>query len=138
MGRGNQTGNNTLALVNVKISEGLRIIGRFRRVSNDVIKLGETQHWESIFRTLKPGTGPRGIKMDLMNVGINFNGKIGPVALKAQFDQNMGDETLGVKQDFKGNEIVVQVRSACTCYLTLRLRWVPAILQRCHVVPRTS
>ncbi len=106
----NQTGNNTFAVVNGKIAENTTSLSDDQDLYTilDVFKLSDNATIGVDFSNVKDRSGAD--QVDLMNVGINFNGKIGPVALKAQFDQNMGDKTTGgtVKQDFTGNEIVVQ------------------------------
>jgi hypothetical protein len=109
----NQSGNNTIAFVNAKVAEN-----DTREADDadaytilDVIKLGDNATLGVDLSNVKFRTdGSSLAETDLLNVGINFNGKVGPVALKAQFDQNMGDMTdaTGASSDFTGNEIVIQ------------------------------
>ena len=59
----------------------------------------------------KSRSGPN--KTDLQNIGLNYTGKVGPVALKAELDVQMGKETHDVPADtpdnkFKGNQIVIE------------------------------
>ena len=121
----NQTGNNTVAFVDVKIAEGL--------VQNsddvdayallDVYKLSDTatvgvdltvanDPWNNLRFNTAPNyvTGVHyGTQAE--NLGLNFNGKTGPVALKAELDLQTGTAkgapATGDKK-FKGNQIVVQ------------------------------
>jgi hypothetical protein len=110
-------GDNTLAFVNVKFAENdaqqsddadaYSILGAFKL--NDDMKIG-FDVTNLVDRTDKAGATPS--KVNLYNVGVNFNGKVGPVALKAELDMQAGDlEDLsagGTDSSFKGNQLVVQ------------------------------
>ena len=112
----NQTGNNTVAAVDVKISEGLintsDDIDAY--VLLDVYKLSDTA---TVGVDLTMANDPRnGLgfggagnteSTNAQNLGLNFNGKTGPVNLKAEADLQMG-KAKGNDAKFKGNQIVVQ------------------------------
>lgn len=46
---------------------------------------------------------------EMMNISAHFNGKLGPVELKAQADMQMGDDGNTPKSKYKGTELVAQV-----------------------------
>jgi hypothetical protein len=46
---------------------------------------------------------------NIQNLGVHFSGKVGPIKLNAEIDQQMGDATTGgTKVKFKGNQVVLQ------------------------------
>ena len=112
----NQTGNNTVAAVDVKISEGLintnDDIDAY--VLLDVYKLSDTA---TVGVDLTMANDPRNTlglggagnteSTNAQNLGLNFNGKTGPVNLKAEIDIQNG-KAKGNDAKFKGNQIVVQ------------------------------
>ncbi len=112
----NQSGNNTVAFVDVKVSEGLSEttddIDAY--VVLDVIKLSDAATVGIDFTNLldRKGNLPfstAGESATLQNLGVNFNGKLGPVALKAEVDMQMGKaKDPAGDHKFKGNQIVVQ------------------------------
>lgn len=106
----NTTGNNTLAFVNVKVAEGVvqNADDVDAYVLLDVFKLNDNMTIGADLSMVKFGRGQAGDD-NLQNIGVNFNGKLGPVALKAAVDLQMGeDETGPVDSKYKGNQVVVQ------------------------------
>ena len=128
----NVTGPNTVALVDIKVSEGLTgaadDLDAYALL--DVIKLSDTMavgvdltnvHDRkaalssggfAINRGGLPGSNPFK-KINLDNLGVNFNGQLGPVNLKAEADYQFGKaEADGINNitdaKFKGNQVVVQ------------------------------
>jgi hypothetical protein len=101
----NQTGNNTAAFVNVKFGEGSTQSAddTDAYVILDVFKLSDSMTIGADFTDLKNRTSD----FELQNIGVNFNGKLGPVALKAEVDFQMGGFDNG-GPDFAGNQVVVQ------------------------------
>jgi len=120
----NHSGNNTLAFVDVKFGEGATgsADDTDAYVLLDVLKLNDNNTVGIDLTNLKDrkalfanaAFGAAGREMNLQNIGLNYTGKLGPLALKAQVDVQMGKYTnpSGVVGDpdpkFKGNEIVVQ------------------------------
>ncbi len=125
----NQTGPNTAAFVNVKVLEGAVSAADDidAYVLLDVFKINDDMTVGVDFTDLKdrrnsigfsqnpiPGTATPDV--ELQNLGANFNGKLGPVALKAEVDLQMGkakNANLIVAPasgdaKFKGNQVVVQ------------------------------
>jgi hypothetical protein len=101
----NQTGNNTAALVNVKFDEGTsnaQADDTDAYVLLDVVKLSDDLTVGVDFTNLKA----RHSDFSLYNLGLNANGKFGPVALKAELDLQAGD--FDQNASFKGNQLVVQ------------------------------
>jgi hypothetical protein len=112
----NVTGNNTLGFVDVKAAEGSTaraddldayVILDVYKISDNAtvgIDLTEVHDRIGILGGL-PGSA-------LQNISLTYNGKLGPVALKAQADLQMGKVKGagpgGADMKFKGNEIVVQ------------------------------
>jgi hypothetical protein len=111
----NQTGNNTVALVNVKVAEGntAKSDDVDAYVLLDVFKLNDANTVGIDITDVKDRVGALGglPGSDLQNIGVNYNGKLGPVALKAQVDLQMGKIKVaapGTDMKFKGNEVVIQ------------------------------
>ncbi len=126
----NVTGNNTAAFVDVKISEG----GGFPTATSgnvamaddtdayvllDVYKLGDAgtvgiDVTKALDRRNTLGFAGVGQSTDAYNVSLNYNGKLGPLALKAQLDWQMGTAKGANLQPgsgdakLKGNEIVLE------------------------------
>ena len=111
----NQTGDNTLALVDVKISEG-KIYANDdvdAYVLLDAYKLSDTA---TVGANLTYANDPRNAigfggastqATQAQNLGLTFNGQTGPVNLKAEVDLQTG-KAKGNDAKFKGNQIVVQ------------------------------
>lgn len=117
----NQTGPNTAAFVNVKVAENdlFSADDVDAYVLLDVFKLNDNMTIGVDFTNINDrrnatGLGDGDAEVVLQNLGANFNGKIGPVALKAQVDLQMGkakdnDPLDGtVERKFKGNQVVLQ------------------------------
>lgn len=129
----NQTGPNTAAFVNVKALEGALSAADDvdAYVLLDVFKINDDMTVGVDFTNVKDRRNALGISanptvvplagtatpaVDLYNMGANFNGKLGPVALKAEVDLQIGKAkdanlvTLPPSGDakFKGNQVVVQ------------------------------
>lgn len=104
----NVSGPNTLAFVNIKISEGLTAYKASDDADAyailDVFKINENMAVGIDIASVKvrPTT-------ELQNYSLNFNGKFGPMNLMAQVDMQAGKITGGATEPkFKGNEIVIQ------------------------------
>jgi hypothetical protein len=103
----NQTGNNTAAILNVKVAEGSAAVASDDAdayVALDVFKINED---------IAVGVDVAAVKVrpftELQNFSVNFNGKVGPVKLLAQVDVQSGKVTGGATEPkFKGNEVVIQ------------------------------
>jgi hypothetical protein len=109
----NVTGNNTAAFVNVKFAENTGALSddTDAYVILDMIKLSDTATVGIDVTDLKVRGGAT--KVDLQNIGLNYTGKVGPVALKAELDLQMGkviDDSVTPSADskFKGNQLVVE------------------------------
>lgn len=108
----NTSGNNTVALVNVKVAENnlAESDDADAYALIDVFKLNDSMTIGADVTNVKIRGGVT--KTDLINLGVNFNGKLGPVGLKAQVDMQMGDRTNdvanGKDNSFAGNQIVIQ------------------------------
>ena len=107
----NQTGPNTAALVNVKFAENTlaNADDKDAYVLLDVFKLSDTMTVGADITYLHDRSDKTEI-VNLQNLGVNFNGKLGPVALKAEVDLQMGevDNAAGDDPKFKGNQVVLQ------------------------------
>lgn len=129
----NDTGANHLGFVNVKVSEGdaaqeddidaYVIVDTFKLDDNNKIGIDITSLQDRRAGISSAGTGIYNIgggnpykKIELTNIGLNYTGKLGPLALKAEADFQMGKasvsaagEAAGVEDTkFKGNQIVIQ------------------------------
>jgi hypothetical protein len=109
----NVTGNNTAAFVNVKFAENTKTLSddMDAYVILDMIKLSDTATVGIDVTDLKARSGPT--KVDLQNIGLNYTGKAGPVALKAELDLQMGKVTTdsgatSSDNKFKGNQLVIE------------------------------
>ena len=118
----NVTGANTVAFVDIKAFEGNSYnaddIDGYALL--DVFKLSDTMavgidlsNVKDRDATIVGGNAAGAEKLNLYNVGLNFNGALGPVNLKAEVDFQMGkiDALPGFTPDevkFKGNQIVIQ------------------------------
>jgi predicted porin len=111
----NVTGNNTLAFVDVKAA-GDGPIGSTARADDvdayvllDVYKISDNHTVGIDFTDVHDRLGALGAPgSDLQNLSLTYNGKLGPVALKAQLDQQMGKVKSTPEAKFKGNEIVIE------------------------------
>ena len=118
----NVTGANTAAFVDAKVYEGDAFAADdidFYALL-DVFKLSDTMavgidlsNVKDRDATIVGGNAAGAEKLNLYNVGLNFNGALGPVNLKAEVDFQMGkiDALPGLTPDdvkFKGNQIVIQ------------------------------
>jgi len=113
----NVTGANTAAFVDIKAYEGSSAqaddIDGYALL--DVFKISDTMaagidltSVNDRRATLVAPAGS-GASMNLQNVGLNFNGVLGPVNLKAEIDYQMGKiKTPAGDTKFKGNQIVLQ------------------------------
>ncbi len=134
----NVTGNNTAAFVDVKISEGLGggtptvpssanvamaddvdayvlldvyKLGDAGTVGIDVTKALDRRNALGFAANPPAGVNP---KTDAYNIGLNYNGKLGPLALKAEIDlqtgkvENANLQTGSGDAKLKGNEIVLE------------------------------
>jgi len=124
----NTMGDNTFAVMNLKLKENIAAstddTDAYALI--DVYKLNDTNTFgadltymndpkgkgtlgEVVAKTIymNPGT-----KTTFMNIGLNYNGKIGPVNLKAEVDLQNGTATgassTGKDLTFAGNQIVLQ------------------------------
>lgn len=109
----NVTGNNTAAIVNVKVAEGNPGLSddADAYVLLDVFKIDDNNTVGVDITDLKNRTAKAaGTNVDLQNIGVNYNGKLGIVALKAELDVQMGKQThVGGKDNkYAGNELVIQ------------------------------
>lgn len=105
----NTMGDNTAGFINIKSAENSINLADDEDiyVIFDSYKLSDTMIVGVDLSDVKDRSGAA--QSDLQNLGINFKGKVGPLDLKAEFDQNMGDQTTaGVKKSYKGSQIVVQ------------------------------
>jgi hypothetical protein len=123
----NVTGANTVAFVDIKVSEGE--IGAADDVDGyallDVFKLSDTMTVGADLTQVKDrkaaldtapfllGRAAPGAfkKITLDNLGLNFNGVLGPLNLKAEIDYQFGKAEAvagGTDSKFKGNQIVIQ------------------------------
>ena len=107
----NDTGNNHLGFVNVKVSEGqvyqsddidaYVIVDTYKINDNNKVGIDLTN---LVFRQTAGSSGN-----NLYNLGLNYNGKLGPVALKAQIDLQSGKNKLAAGDSkYKGNDIVIE------------------------------
>ncbi len=103
----NVTGNNTFAVADIKVAEGTAAssaddMDAYAIV--DVLKLNENATVGINLDNAHLGSGN-----DLYNIGLTFNGKLGPVNLKAQADVQTGkNKTLAKEPKYSGNQIVIQ------------------------------
>ncbi len=117
----NVTGNNTAAFVDVKASEGLTgqaddidayvLLDVYKINDNHTVGIDVTDIHDrfGLLSSAINGVVARG--SDLWNISLNYNGKLGPVALKAQLDFQTGkvkNIAGGAEPKFKGNEIVIE------------------------------
>ncbi len=121
----NVTGANTVAFVDIKAFEGNTFnaddIDGYALL--DVFKLSDTMAVGIDLTNVKdraatlvggnaaPPVGGGANTLNLYNIGLNFNGALGPVNLKAELDWQMGKVEAvagGTDSDFKGNQIVLQ------------------------------
>jgi len=113
---GNTMDNNTLAIIDVKISEQLAAstddVDAYVLV--DVYKLNDTNVFGADVSYINDAKGKLlgGTKAALMNIGLNYNGKIGPVNLKAEIDLQSGTSTKGYSTttdaSYGGSQYVIQ------------------------------
>jgi hypothetical protein len=103
----NVTGNNTAALVDIKVAEGLA--SRSDDVDAyallDVFKIDDNNMVGANLTNVRLGTKDNA----LQNISVHYAGKLAMVNLKAQGDFQMGTDKTGTTESkYKGNEIVVQ------------------------------
>jgi hypothetical protein len=107
----NVTGNNTAAFVDVKFGEGAAGYAddTDAYVILDVLKLDDNNTVGINITDLKDRSDKASV-VDLQNIELHYGGKLGPVALKADLDLQMGKikNVGGTDNKFKGNEIVIQ------------------------------
>lgn len=106
----NSTGNNTVAAVDVKVSEGLQNISSDdvdAYVLLDVFKINDNNTVGGNLTNVHIGTGN-----DLYNLGLNYAGMLGIVKLNVQADLQTGKNkavAAGAAQPkYEGNEIVAK------------------------------
>ncbi len=115
----NTTGNNTVAFVNAKITEGSAGIASDDSdayVLLDTFKIDDNMSVGVDISDVRfrASTYEKNFSnfagADLQNIGLNFNGKLGIVKLAAEVDFQMGKwEGVGTTEPkFKGNQIVIQ------------------------------
>jgi hypothetical protein len=108
----NDTGNNHLGFVNVKFNENqvyaaddadaYVIVDTFKLNENNKIGIDLT------FANFRQPAGA-GTENKIQNLGLNYNGKLGPLALKAEFDIQSGKfKSPGGDSKYKGNQIVIE------------------------------
>ncbi len=123
----NVTGNNTVAFVDVKASEGTSgiagddvdayvLLDVYKIDDNNVIGIDIT---DVNGRHALAGADANGVRphLELQNISLNYTGKLGPVGLKAQVDAQMGkveSTSLEPESKFKGYEGVVQGKIAAS------------------------
>ncbi|MGC1456319.1 MAG: alginate export family protein [Nitrospirota bacterium] len=120
----NVTGPNTFALVDIKVAEGSASIAGDdvdAYALLDVYKINENHTVGIDVANVKVRTNQAGaipfdglgnvVGSNLINVGLNYKGKLGPVNLEGEADIQSGkveSTTGGAEPKFKGNQIVVQ------------------------------
>jgi hypothetical protein len=107
----NDTGANHLGFVNVKVAEGniaaaddadaYVIVDTYKL--NDNNKIG----FDLTFLNIRQPAGAA-TENKLQNLGLNYSGKLGPLALKAQIDMQSGKIKSTTDSKYKGNEIVLE------------------------------
>jgi hypothetical protein len=111
----NQTGPNTFAFVDIKVSEGASVareddIDAYAVL--DVIKLSDTMTLGVDFTNIRDRRGLvfAGFEHgNLYNLGVNLNATLGALKLKVQGDQQMGGASGAANNpNFKGYELVIQ------------------------------
>ena len=124
----NVTGNNTAAIVDIKVTEGATKIvtiptgtassSAFANSDDvdayaflDVFKIDDNNMIGFNFAEVHDRIGALGgTSGALDNIELHYSGKLGPLALRAQVDQQMGKVKFAGAADkkFKGNEVVIQ------------------------------
>ena len=114
----NVSGNNIAALVDVKITEGTAASASDdidAYVLLDVLKLNENMALGVNLAVIKDKKGvalpgkTADYEAELQNLGVTFNGKLGPVVLKSEIDQQFGKAKGPVTdKKYKGSQIIVQ------------------------------
>ncbi len=103
----NVTGNNTVAVVDVKVAEGNVAFSHDdvdAYVVLDVFKINENMTVGGSIANVHMGSGN-----DLYNLELNFGGKLGPVNLKAQLDTQSGkDKQDPAEPKYAGYDFVVK------------------------------
>ncbi len=103
----NVTGNNTVAVVDVKVAEGNVAFSHDdvdAYVILDVFKINENMTVGGSLTNVHMGSGN-----DLYNLELNFGGKLGPVNLKAQADTQSGkDKQDPAEPKYTGYQIAVK------------------------------
>ncbi len=109
-------GNNTLAFVDVKAAEGATsstddmdayvILDMLKLDDKNSVGIDVTNIKDRKANNIAPGA----LEANLMNIGLNYTGVLGPVNLKAEVDMQGGKIKTGGATDpkFKGNQIVIQ------------------------------
>jgi hypothetical protein len=123
----NVTGANTAAFVDIKVSEGetsqaddldaYALLDVFKLSDTMMVGADLTQVHDRRAALDEPpfvlGRAVPGVfqKINLDNLGVNFNGQVGPVNLKAEVDKQFGKAEAvagGIDSKFKGSQVVVQ------------------------------
>lgn len=110
----NVTGPNTFALVDIKVAEGLASIASDdvdAYALLDVFKINENNTVGiDVAEVNVRGSAPALAGAQLFNIGLNYNGKLGPVQLAAEVDVQTGKIKNGAASEpkFKGNQVVIQ------------------------------
>ncbi len=103
----NVTGNNTFAVVDVKVAEGNVALSHDdvdAYVLLDVFKINENNTVGVSLADVHMGSGN-----DLINLELNYGGKLGPVNLKAQVDTQSGkNKNAAGEPKYSGYEIAVK------------------------------
>ena len=110
------TGANTFGLINLKVAENNGKVSDDDEayIIMDSYKLSDTSKISVDLTDVKirgaKVSGP--VVTDAMNLGISFDGKVGPATLKAEFDMQTGKDDILVANatdpKYKGNQIVLQ------------------------------
>lgn len=104
----NVTGNNTIAVADIKVSEGASVAINSDDIDAyailDVFKINDNN-------TVGVSLGNAHLTSgnDLYDLGLNYTGKLGPVNLKAQADVQTGkNKTAANEPKYSGNEIAIK------------------------------
>ncbi len=114
----NVTGPNTVAAVNIKAAEisthssdqaidGYALLDVFKLADNMTVGADLTSVLDRANSLGLGGAGAPG-SVALYNLGLNFNGTLGPLVLSAQVDGQAGKTDTALGASFEGNEVVIQ------------------------------
>lgn len=112
-------GRNTVAFVNIKASEGnstladdtdaYALLDVFKIDDKNTVGAYIARAYDRRGTWTNNALGGGAIKTTLDNIGLHYNGQVGPVKLAAEVDVQMGEiETAGGKVDLEGNQFVLQ------------------------------